>query len=265
MDMEKFEKWCNLQESKLWRLTFRKFIENTIFLPLILLFGLTISFTVLVSNFTDNEIIQGTSALGGFIIGLFLLSKFVIWLEALTNIEHTVCLIVKLANQISFMKEDSKETELIKILKKLNNITKFEKDEPLLFKEQAEIQNKFYQQLNELPKRVFHALKNKKICKINIEQLKKIAHYIYEDNGKKVEELESFTESYQHTSELNLLKKIGNFKLLIQNKLTLTIIWVLILIISAYGVYRLNWFSTDSIFVGFMALLGVIAYIIFKK
>lgn len=265
MDMENFGKWSNIQESKLWRLTLKRYVVDTLVPLIILTFAIVFFFMFLVLRFIANEVVMVFAIIGSFGLGLFLMTKFANWLEPLNYIEHTACLVTKLANQISFMKEDFEDKELIKILRNLKKITKFEKEEPLLFKEEAEMENKFFQQLNELPLRIFHALKNKKIDQINVEQLKKIAYYIHEDSKEKVEELDSFTKSYPSTLELNILKKIAKFKWVITNKFILIIFWILILLVSAYLVYKSSWFTRDTIFIGFMTLLSVIAYIIFKK
>lgn len=277
MEKEKFQQWCNIQESKL----FRRFISLKISeLAVAIFYGwMFIAYLVIkqvLNNLKENFIIFNyiPKIAFGWIFGVILVILFIFvaikilkWLTPLSKVEFLSCMINKLANQLQFIKETSKTDDLVRLLKELGVSVKFERkfSSADLFKTHKQFQNKFYDQLEDLPKRIFHAFKNNSLDKIDVAQLKDLAYYIFVDNDQKVDVLNSISSNYPQTLNLNKIGLLDKIKPHFEKKWLLIIIWLLILSVFAYVAYSYIGIDKNSTFIGFIGLLVVIAYIVYKK
>ena len=215
-------------------------------------------------NFHISIKITGVIIIGSLV--LWLLIKFTKWIAPISRVEYISCMLNKIAKQLSFYNENTDDKELKKILKNLNSLVKVKREFPLeqLFKDQIQIQNRYYDELENLPKRIYHALINKSLNKIDPTKLKNLAYYIYNDDTQKTNELNMISEQYSSISQIRMFD-LSKIKRLFDKKWILLSVWIIILLMLGFALYRWFDFDKNNILLMISGLMGVIAYIIYKK
>ena len=270
MNKAEFKKWCNSKDSKLWKWPLGNFFSD---FGIAFILGFVYLFVFVASSFIPSNskifiYIPEPLFYVIYIILLFFifgvaLSKLFSRFLVMNRAQYVACMLNKLSNDLSF---HDNTNELKKRLKSLYRASKFQRNiDSSLFTSYNAIQDKFYTQLRELPKRIFHALNNGDIKKISLRNLEDLAYYIYADDDKKVKALDNITSSYPHVLDFKRNNNFSKIKTLLRKKSTLIILWFLLLLIAALGVHKRLGIDRNSTFLGFMGFFGVVAYIIFKK
>ena len=116
-----------------------------------------------------------------------------------------------------------------------------------------------------LSKHLYHAMKDEQIKNINTMQIKLLANNIFNQDESMYSQVEEILKVYPYWDEIpkkyDFIKKFY----LPKNQWVILFIWEMILIGSLYIIQLIFKLNRDTLFIGFFTLIGVIAYIIFKK
>ena len=190
------------------------------------------------------------------VIILFYTNKY---LDEFTRTKAIACTLFKLSKEITI--DNHKEVK--KIIKYLDKITDFSMDFPSedLFKAQNKKQINFYENLESLPSRLQYLFENDNLSEVKID-LENLSFYIFRDDKKLIDELDKFKEYPEYKSNKSFIKTL---KRLVKKKWALMTLWIVLLGIASIICYAYIGIDKNSVFLGFVALLVGIAYIIFKK
>ena len=244
MEKNNFQQWCNIQEPKLFRrsIAFRIFGWGGIIYYIWMIISIIISKFIfnslkddfLIFNYIPKYHCGWIIGAAMFILFTLLFLKLIKWFLPLSRVEYISCMLNKIANQLQFIKEESQTNDVVPLLEKLSNAVKFDRkySSTDLFKYHLNSQNQFYDQLEDLPKRIFHAFKNKNLDKIETDKLKDLAYSILTDGEGKVQDLNSISSAYPETLNLRKIELMNKLKSYFETKMIKMTIWILILLIN---------------------------------
>jgi hypothetical protein len=192
-----------------------------------------------------------------------LLFVFLSLFSSVSRVEYISCLLFKLANQLTTQSDDK---EIKCLLKQLNKVTKFDITAISvdLFKKETKVQEKFYKQLEDFPKRIYHALINKKLSDIEPKQIEKLAYYLHTDDNKKISELDAFSNDYKET-EVIQRNVFSIIRSMLRNKWFQVLFWIIIVAGASFLALKYCHIEINTVYLGAITLIGIISYIIFKK
>ena len=227
---ENFDNWCSAQERNLWK---RKIVQTSgrIFIVFLIL-ALWMFLVVILLVYLNNSLLFLISLVVLFLLLSFIGLKILNWAQTMSEIDYISCLLNLFVNSLTRGSNDHKKIK--KILRKLYSASKKMllslPLDPELFKEQYEIEKKFYVQLKELPLRINYVLSNKKISDLNTYLLGDIAYQMHIDGKDKTAFLDSFTKKYPETKKIDLLFENEQIRKLAKNRTLLFFLWTLLCI-----------------------------------
>jgi len=167
---------------------------------------------------------------------------------------------------IDNIKEDEKNKTIkkIRILDKLisNIYVKYPLED--IFKIERQKEKRFFSELKEFPQRLMYLLNENNIELEKIESIKKIAKGIFEDSETLNEDMRIFSKNNEFRSKIYSKKTNLTMNSFRENRFVKIAFWTIIYIIIGIILYK-NGFDKNNILTSVASLIGITAYIIFKK
>lgn len=186
----------------------------------------------------------------------------------MTRLEFLSCLLNKISKEIKFCKSNEDKQELKKYINLLKKHAKVELEFPdiNLFQKNVEEQRRFYQLFERLPHRIEYKLESNSLNDVFVNDLKKFAYYLNSDHIDKVELIEKITKENPEQSKEKPNPFVILYKRICTNNISkLVTIIILLILIFYFVVYSYMGFEKNTVLISWVTLVGVSAYIIFKK
>lgn len=269
MNYYQFKKWCSLREPEFNKYeTDRNLSIIALFTILILLFIWSLNYKYIIAVLFKHPLSEAYFNFGIVVLFIAMFSITYFLSPKMNWVEYISCLLVKISKEIELCQTEKDKKELIKKLKILKRISRFEfrttKED--LFKKESDIKNFFFTSLSSIPERIYYAISSNTLNKINSDDIQKLAFSIYTDNDDKVPILNKIIKDNPDIEEKkSFIESLKLTKLYQNNWIKLALVTLILILFFYFFIY--NWLGIDknNTFTGFIALIGVVIYVIFKK
>ncbi len=270
IDYNNFKQWCILKEPKLGHYVNNDRISYSILFIWIGSFILSalVFKNVIIELLQNEKIVENLSTLFGFIFSMFVVIIFSkVFRLPMNKTEFLSCLLNKISKEIELYQSEKDRKELMKDLKIFKRYSKFDYKftHTNLFKKENKIQKSFFNLLNSLSDRIYYKINENKKDEINLEDIQKLAFSIYIDGDEKTQILNKIVKDIPDINEIEFKLFFPLKKLYKDNLFKIITITVSLALIFYFFAYRFLGIDKNYTFMGFITLIGVVAYIIFKK